>query len=55
MKFDYTLKDGAGAVIKSGSADIRDIGFDSNHTGLRSDALRFEKRLIDDWMKQELR
>ncbi len=54
MTFEYELKDDAGVVIKNERVELKDIGFDMNRTGLGNDALRFEKRMLDQWLRHNL-
>ena len=53
FKLNYSLRDADGTVIKSGQADLRDIGFDSSSPGNTSDPLRYEKRLLNKWLRKE--
>lgn len=53
IKLNFVLHDAAGAVLKSGQADLRDLGFDTSYSGSTTDSLRFEKRLLDKWMRKE--
>ncbi|MBH1593649.1 DUF3016 domain-containing protein [Stenotrophomonas maltophilia] len=55
ITLQYTLKDASGRIVDEGEAKLTDTGY--LHTlGLRSDSdpLRYEKRLIDDWVKRQL-
>lgn len=53
----YTRYDAAGNVLDSGERELGDLGFLSRsvHGGRASDPLRHEKRLIDDWVRSDLR
>jgi hypothetical protein len=55
ITLQYTLKDASGRIIDEGDARLSDSGYLHN-IGLRSDTdpLRYEKRLIDDWVKRQL-
>jgi len=55
ITLQYTLKDATGRIVDEGEAKLSDSGYLHN-IGLRSDSdpLRFEKRLIDDWVKRQL-
>lgn len=55
MSFEYEIKDADGAVLKSDRVDLKDLAFDSSQTGFASDPLRFEKRMLDKWMRKNLR
>ncbi len=52
-KLSYELRDAQGAAIRSGDADLRDLGFDTQAVGAGSDPLRFEKRMLDKWLRKE--
>ena len=52
-KLSYVLTDARGGVIKSGDADLKDLGFDAYNGGMSSDALRFDKRMLDKWLRRE--
>ena len=52
-KLAYVLSDAQGAVIKSGDADLKDLGFDAHNGGMSSDPLRFDKRMLDKWLRKE--
>ena len=55
ITLQYTLKDASGRIVDEGEAKLSDSGYLHN-LGLRSesDPLRYEKRLIDDWVKRQL-
>jgi len=55
ISLQYTLKDASGRIISEGDARLSDTGYLHN-VGLKSDSdpLRYEKRLIDDWVKRQL-
>ncbi|MDR0183941.1 DUF3016 domain-containing protein [Lysobacter arvi] len=56
MTLDVRLTDADGTVIAEGERKLSDPGFlMSDSATLNSDPLRFEKRLIDRWLAQELR
>lgn len=52
----YTLKGANGTVIDQGEAALRDSGYLHGSVGLHSssDPLRYEKKLIDDWVRRDL-
>ncbi|GAB3047791.1 DUF3016 domain-containing protein [Stenotrophomonas tumulicola] len=56
IQFEYTLKGGDGQVLDQGEATLRDSGFLHGGTGRQgdSDPLRYEKKLIDDWVRRDL-
>lgn len=55
ISLQYTLKDASGRIVSEGDARLSDTGYLHN-LGLKSDSdlLRYEKRLIDDWVKRQL-
>ncbi|WP_312252701.1 DUF3016 domain-containing protein [Stenotrophomonas sp.] len=55
ISLQYTLKDASGRIVNEGEAKLSDSGYLHN-IGVRSDTdpLRYEKRLIDDWVKKQL-
>lgn len=53
LNFRYQLTDELGAVLREGDASIRDLGFDLHQRGRLSDSLRFEKRILDEWLRRE--
>ena len=56
MTLNVRLTDASGNVISQGERKLMDSGFlMSDSSSLNSDPLRFEKRLIDRWLTQELR
>lgn len=54
LKFQYLLRDSQGQTLKSGDADLRDLGFQVSPSGSSSDPLRHEKRLLDQWLRELL-
>lgn len=46
--------DGSGAVVAEGERRLVDVGFLQRSGALDTDPLRFEKRLLDDWLRREL-
>lgn len=52
LKFSFTLTDASGAVIKSGERELADLDL-TRLPSLMPDPLRFEKGLLDDWMRAE--
>lgn len=54
LKFSYVLRDASGGVLKSGDVDLRDLAFDTQSGTPYTDALRYEKRMLDKWMRQTL-
>ncbi len=56
ITLQYALKDAGGQVLDQGEAALRDSGFLHGSTGMQSssDPLRYEKKLIDDWVRRDL-
>lgn len=56
LSLRYTRIDGNGKVVDEGERKLVDMGFMTSGAGrLDSDPLRYEKRLIDDWVRRDLR
>ena len=49
----FTLTDANGKVVDEGTRTLRDLAFLHRNLPLGSDPLRFEKRLLDDWLRRE--
>jgi hypothetical protein len=49
----FRLADASGAVVKEGTRTLRDAGFLLHRSGDSSDALRFEKSMLDRWLEAE--
>lgn len=49
----FTLRDADGKVIREGQRTLRDPAFLSRGTLSSTDPLRFEKRMLDDWVRKE--
>lgn len=54
MDLEFKLTGADGTVIKEGKRQLRDLAFMSKLSINRSDMLRFEKALLDDWLKSDL-
>ncbi len=56
LKFTYRITDAQDVVVKEGKAELSDMNFQNNlaSTFNSSDPLRYEKRMLDDWMRDEL-
>lgn len=52
----YELRDVSGNVVASGERSLRDLGFLHRQSGTVTggDPLRHEKRLVDDWVREDL-
>jgi len=56
IDLDFVLRDASGAVVAEGARELRDMGFMQRAgAAMNSDALRYEKQLIDDWLRRDLR
>lgn len=53
IDLSFTLTDANGSVIASGERKLRDMAFLSRGSVGDSDNLRYEKRLLDDWLSSE--
>lgn len=53
--FSYQLIDANGTVLKEGKEQLRDLSFMMRLVIDRSDPLRFEKDMLVDWMRSNLR
>ncbi|HUD41523.1 MAG TPA: DUF3016 domain-containing protein [Dokdonella sp.] len=49
----YRLIGSDGATLREGDAKLRDPAFLSRSNANDSDSLRYEKRLLDDWLRRE--
>ena len=55
LTFTFQLTDEGGRVVKEGERKLTDLGFQSRITGgFRDDPLRYEKSMLDDWLREEL-
>lgn len=48
----YTLADEGGKVLREGTEELRDLAFLQRGTLNANDPLRFEKRMLDDWLRK---
>lgn len=56
LTFAFKLTDGKGQVLKEGERKLQDLGYQMRLTrGFRDDPLRYEKDMLDDWLRDELR
>jgi hypothetical protein len=55
FKFTYALTDATGRVVRSGREDITDMFFQNRITLDNLDPLRYEKQILQDWMRRRLR
>lgn len=56
FELSYRVTDATGTVVKEGKSKLSDMNFQNNVSSANtSDPLRYEKRLLDDWLRSELR
>ena len=48
----YVLSDADGKVVREGTEELRDLAFLQRGTLNANDPLRFEKRMLDDWLRK---
>lgn len=53
IKLAFQLTDADGHVLKQGDRDLKDLGFMMKLTIDRNDPRRYEKALLDDWLREE--
>ncbi len=53
MDLEFKLTGADGAVLKEGKRQLRDLAFMAKLSINRNDMLRFEKALLDDWLKED--
>lgn len=53
MDLHYTLLAADGATIREGDARLRDISYLQRAVANTTDPLRFDKRMIDEWLRKE--
>ena len=51
----FQLTDADGKVVKEGKRELRDLAFMMKLSIDQNDPLRFEKNLLDDWLREEFR
>jgi len=49
----FTLTDASGGVVREGTRELRDPAFLQRGILNETDPLRFEKRMLDDWLRNE--
>jgi hypothetical protein len=55
MAFSYTLTGADGQVLAQSDIKLRDLGFMMSASPTDTDPLRFEKRMIDNWLRRNMR
>jgi hypothetical protein len=51
FNFSYKLTDSAGKLLKEDKVELRDLSFMMRLTPNRNDPLRFEKDMLNDWLR----
>ncbi|GIX35590.1 MAG: hypothetical protein KatS3mg126_1369 [Lysobacteraceae bacterium] len=52
LRFRWRVLDRDGALLGEGEEDLRDLGFQAAPHADRDDALRYEKRMLRDWLRE---
>jgi hypothetical protein len=55
LEFAFKLTDASGTVVKEGARKLLDGSFLIRGAGMDTDSLRYEKTMLDDWMRKEFR
>jgi|EndMetStandDraft_4_1072995.scaffolds.fasta_scaffold790040_1 hypothetical protein len=56
INLTYKLTAADGSVVKEGKRELRDTAFMMKITGgFRDDSLRYEKEMLDDWLREDIR
>lgn len=53
IKLTYALRDAQGQVLREGETTLRDPGFQLGASPIDQNALRYEKRMLDNWLRRE--
>ncbi len=53
IDLEFKLVDAKGAVLKEGKRQLRDLAFQMKISINRDDELRYEKALLDDWIRDD--
>ena len=53
IDLEFKLVDAKGAVLKEGKRQLRDLAFQMKISINRDDELRYEKALLDDWLRDD--
>ncbi len=53
IKLTYALRDAQGQVLREGDTTLHDPGFQLGVSPIDHDALRYEKRMLDNWLRRE--
>lgn len=55
IDLNYQITDASGKVLKEGKRELRDLSFMMKISIRRDDPLRYEKDMLDDWMREDIR
>jgi hypothetical protein len=55
MELHYTLLAADGSTMREGDAKLRDVAYLQRAVANTSDPLRFDKRMIDEWLRREFK
>ncbi len=53
IELSFQLIDAAGKVVKQGTRELRDLSFQMGLASNRDDALRYEKALLENWLRTD--
>jgi len=53
IKLGFTLTDFTGKILKEGKRELTDAAYLKTNVEHRNDLLRYEKKLVDDWIARE--
>jgi hypothetical protein len=53
INLSFKLTDANGEVVKQGSRELRDLNFMQSISTMANDSYRYEKALLDDWLRSE--
>lgn len=53
IRLEFTLTDYTGQILKEGKRELTDAAYLKTDIEYRNDLLRYEKKLIDDWIARE--
>lgn len=55
IKLSFQLSDSSGRVLSSGNRELTDLSFQMSVSVNMSDPLRYEKDMLDSWLRREVR
>lgn len=53
MHLRFELKGAQGQVLDSGEVKLSDLAFDTRTAGFASDPLRYDTRMLDEWLRKQ--